>query len=137
MFRILGFDPEQGLPDNETVWQLVHPEDFKAFMQEQIDQVSSGNVKTDIASDYRVVLPDGTGNTSMGGPIRSLRRAGNVIEYVGTSVDVTERKRAEALLRGEKQLLEMIATAVPVKEILNALCRIIEEQRRVRSLQCC
>ena len=129
MFRILGFDPEQGLPDNETVWQRVHPEDLKAFMQEQIDQVSSGNVKTDIANDYRVVLPDGTVKYIHGRTHPVFDEAGNVIEYVGTSVDVTERKRAEALLRGEKQLLEMIATAVPVKEILNALCRIIEEQR--------
>ena len=43
--------------------------------------------------------------------------------------DITERKRAEALLRGEKQLLEMVATGVPLKQILNALCEIIEEQR--------
>src|SRR6184192_1999045 len=43
--------------------------------------------------------------------------------------DISERKRAEALLAGEKRLLEMIATGVPLKQILNALCLIIEEQR--------
>src|SRR6266513_1416908 len=43
--------------------------------------------------------------------------------------DVSERKKAEALLAGEKQLLEMVATGVPLKEILNALCLIIQEQR--------
>jgi PAS domain S-box-containing protein len=43
--------------------------------------------------------------------------------------DISERKRTEALLRGEKQLLEMIATGVPLRHILNALCEIIEEQR--------
>ena len=43
--------------------------------------------------------------------------------------DISERKRAQALLAGEKQLLEMIATGVPLKQILNALCEIIEEQR--------
>jgi PAS domain S-box-containing protein len=43
--------------------------------------------------------------------------------------DISERRRAEALLTGEKQLLEMVATGVPLKEILNALCQIIEEQR--------
>src|SRR5215475_7357355 len=129
MFRILGFDPEQGLPDNETVWQRVHPEDRDAFLQEQIDKVSSGNLRTDIANDYRIVLPDGTVKYIHGSTHPVFDDAGNVIEYVGTSVDITERKRAEALLRGEKQLLEMIATAVPQKEILNALCRIIEEQR--------
>src|SRR6185437_4331243 len=50
-------------------------------------------------------------------------------QFIGTVSDITERKRAEALLRGEKQLLEMIATGVPLKQILNALCGIIEEQR--------
>ena len=43
--------------------------------------------------------------------------------------DISERKRAEALLAGEKRLLEMIATGVALKEILNALCLIIEEFR--------
>src|SRR6266480_955222 len=43
--------------------------------------------------------------------------------------DIGERKRGEALLAGEKRILEMIATGVALKEILNALCLIIEEQR--------
>src|SRR5216117_138730 len=43
--------------------------------------------------------------------------------------DISERKRAEALFAGEKRLLEMIATGVVLKEILNALCLIIEEFR--------
>src|SRR6266849_3632402 len=43
--------------------------------------------------------------------------------------DISERKRAEALFTGEKHLLEMIATGVALKEILNALCLIIEEFR--------
>src|SRR5438552_12310161 len=43
--------------------------------------------------------------------------------------DISDRKRAEALFTGEKRLLEMIATGVAVKEILNALCLIIEEFR--------
>jgi PAS domain S-box-containing protein len=43
--------------------------------------------------------------------------------------DISERKRAEALFTGEKHLLEMIATGIALKEILNALCLIIEEFR--------
>src|SRR6266516_3944032 len=43
--------------------------------------------------------------------------------------DISERKRGEALLTGEKRILEMIATGVALEEILNALCLIIEEQR--------
>src|SRR5437762_600490 len=43
--------------------------------------------------------------------------------------DVSERKKAEALLAAEKRILEMIATGVALQEILNALCLFIEEQR--------
>src|SRR6266516_4085961 len=43
--------------------------------------------------------------------------------------DISERKKAEALIAAEKRLLEMIATGVALKEILNALCLSIEEQR--------
>src|SRR5438093_1853256 len=42
--------------------------------------------------------------------------------------DISERKRAEALLAGEKRLLEMIATGAALKQILNALCQIIEDR---------
>lgn len=43
--------------------------------------------------------------------------------------DVSDRKKAEALFAAEKRVLEMIATGVALKEILNALCLFIEEQR--------
>jgi PAS domain S-box-containing protein len=127
MFRILGFDPDQGLPDNETVWQRVHPED-SVFLREQIDKLSSGNLRTDIANDYRIVLPNGIVKYIHGRSHPVFDEAGNVIEYVGTSVDVTDRKRAEALQTGERRLLEMIATGVSLRKILNELCLIIEEQ---------
>src|SRR5215475_6511552 len=38
-----------------------------------------------------------------------------------------ERKRAEALLAGEKQLLKMIAKGHALSMILDALCRLVEE----------
>src|SRR5262252_1307197 len=38
-----------------------------------------------------------------------------------------ERKRAEALLAGEKRLLEMIATGQALSMILEAVCRLVEE----------
>ena len=43
--------------------------------------------------------------------------------------DVSERKKAEASLAAEKRILEMIATGVPLRDILNALCLFIEQQR--------
>jgi len=80
-------------------------------------------------SDYRIVHPDG--------PVRDIHTTahpvfsptGDLIEFMGTVIDITERKRGEALFAGEKHLLERIATGVALNEILNALCLIIEEYR--------
>ncbi|HSQ50495.1 MAG TPA: hypothetical protein VLL94_04430, partial [Nitrospiraceae bacterium] len=42
------------------------------------------------------------------------------------SYTVEDRKQAEALLAGENRLLEMLATGCSLSEILDALCRLIE-----------
>jgi PAS domain S-box-containing protein len=41
--------------------------------------------------------------------------------------DIDDRKRAEALLAGEKRILEMVAGGHPMPEILDALCRLVEQ----------
>ena len=41
--------------------------------------------------------------------------------------DIDERKRAEALLAGEKRLLEMVAAGDPLPSILDALSRLVED----------
>src|SRR5262245_21989465 len=42
-------------------------------------------------------------------------------------MDMDDRKQAEALLAGENQLLQMVATGYALPEILAHLCRLIEE----------
>lgn len=42
--------------------------------------------------------------------------------------DVTERNQSEALVNGQKQVLELIASGQPVADSLTALLRIVEEQ---------
>jgi diguanylate cyclase (GGDEF)-like protein/PAS domain S-box-containing protein len=42
--------------------------------------------------------------------------------------DITERKRAEALQLGQNRILNMVATGVPLQEILNAIARFVESQ---------
>src|SRR5882762_5955810 len=105
MLRIFGLDPQRSnLPDREEFLRLVHPEDRDRF-NERIDKAF--REKADFAQDYRVVVTDGTVKHihGIGHPV--LDESGNIIEYVGTDVDVTERKRAEeALQRSEGYLAE-------------------------------
>ncbi|MEG4838935.1 PAS domain S-box protein [Microcoleus sp. B9-D4] len=44
--------------------------------------------------------------------------------------DITERKRAENWLTGQKQILEMIAKGAPLGDTLNTLVKLIEQQSR-------
>jgi PAS domain S-box-containing protein len=41
--------------------------------------------------------------------------------------DISERKRADTLLAGEKRLLEMVAKGDPLSDILDSICQLVEE----------
>lgn len=96
-FRICGVDPETFKSTLETARQVIHPEDrlpadeaFERAIQE----------KRDFEVGLRIVRPDGT--------IRYVRcraqpvfnEAGELNEYVGTIMDVTERKEEELARKG-------------------------------------
>jgi PAS domain S-box-containing protein len=52
---------------------------------------------------------------------------GNPIVLI-TCEDISDRKRAEALFAGEKQILEMVASGAALTQVLDSLCRFVEEQ---------
>jgi len=54
-------------------------------------------------------------------------RPGRILQWFILHSDIHARKRAEALLAGEKQLLELVATGSPVRIVLEALCRLVEQ----------
>ncbi|HET8925347.1 MAG TPA: PAS domain-containing protein [Candidatus Acidoferrum sp.] len=104
MFRIFGLDPQQGPPANETFRERVHPEDRDSVFELMR---KAAREKKEYEHDHRIVLPDGSVKHihAIGHPV--LDRAGDVVEFVGTAVDVTERKRAEeALGRSEWYLAQ-------------------------------
>jgi PAS domain S-box-containing protein len=125
-YRIYGFDREKEPDAFDKRFERIPTED-RARWQAAVDRAITE--KSDYDLEYRLVLPDGTTKyvLAIGHPVSNS--SGEVVQFMGSVTDITERKRAEALLAGEKRLLEMIATGVPLKEILNALCFIIEEQR--------
>jgi len=91
-YRLLGFDPEAGVPSIEALLQRIHPED-RARAIAELDRPLDR--EADNALDYRVVLPDGAIRYihEIGHPV--FDASGNLVESVGTVIDVTERKRAE------------------------------------------
>ena len=125
-FRIFGFDPEKTEPSFQLFLETVHPND-RSFIEQSLDEAIKEKRGFDL--EFRIALADGSIKHVQGVGRAVLGESGNVDGYVGTTVDITGRKRGQALFAGEKRLLEMIATGVPLKEILNVLCLIIEDYR--------
>jgi PAS domain S-box-containing protein len=96
MFRIYGLDPQVDLPTRKNFRQRVHPEDRNRTDARFARVV---NEKVDSFDEYRVLLPDGTVKhvISSGHPV--LDGNGELIAFIGTATDVTERRRAEEALR--------------------------------------
>jgi signal transduction histidine kinase len=100
---LYGFDPEQGVPSFEEFRQRVHPEDRARWTEALKRGISKA---TRVEGEFRVVPPQG--------PLKHLRAIvhpvftarGELEEFVGTIVDVTERRRAEEEHRAQLWFLE-------------------------------
>ncbi len=114
MFRIFGLDPLQSLPTRKNFRQRVHPED-RDWVDQRFER--SLREKVDSFDEYRVLLPDGTvkHTNSSGHPI--LDEDGEVIEFIATAVDVTERKRAELERRRLASLVEQAGDLIAISDL--------------------
>ena len=104
MFRVFEFDPRQGLPTVEMSRQRIHPED-RGQVSERARKTLQD--KEEYVNDYRLQFPDGGLKYLhvIGHPV--FNEAGEITEFVGTSIDVTEQKHIEeALRRSEAYLVE-------------------------------
>jgi PAS domain S-box-containing protein len=107
-YRIFGFDPAKGLPAWEAVQARVHPED-RAILGTIIRAVSE---QKGFEADYRIVIPDGPVRHihALGRPMPNA--AGEPVEYLGVSMDVTERKAAEEALQSSVDQLRSLAARI-------------------------
>jgi PAS domain S-box-containing protein len=90
--RVLGFNPHDGQPRFETFFERIHADD-QAKVRKINDMV--GTEKSEFELKYRIVHPGGEIRHIhlVGHPV--LSPSGDLVEFVGTVMDVTERKRAE------------------------------------------
>src|SRR5208282_3795263 len=82
-YRIWGFDPAQGVPSREAVFQRIHPDDRDRLNAEVQSAVGE---KREYSTEYRIVLPDGTVKhlETIGHPVFSA--SGELVEIVTTQI---------------------------------------------------
>jgi PAS domain S-box-containing protein len=100
-YRVLGFDPEPGPPRFETFFGRLCLED-----QDRVRELFGNAVreKADFEMDYRIVHPSGAIKHIHGVGHPVCDEVGNLVEFVGTVIDITESKRAEEALRASEQV---------------------------------
>jgi len=98
-FRIFGCEPGT-IPNADLVVQRTHPED-RAFVRQAITRASQEGKDFDL--EHRLQMPDGSVKhiRVVGHP--SAEKDSGKLEFVGAVTDITERKRAELLLRESEQ----------------------------------
>jgi PAS domain S-box-containing protein len=91
-YRIWGFDPQQGLPSRQAMWERIHPEDLdrvRGAIEQAVHQ------RTHFTAEFRLLLPDGTIKWVEGTSYHVFSPRGTLAEVITTTVDVTERRRAQ------------------------------------------
>lgn len=91
MLRVVDPQPGEDYMRPDFWFNRIHPED-RNRVREHFERCV--REKIDYQADFRVVVPDGTikYHHSIGYPI--LNESGDLVEFVGTAIDVTEQVKA-------------------------------------------
>ena len=96
MFRLFGFDPREGLPRWDEWVERIHQEDREKFRMAG-DRTFLEKLHCDV--EFRILKPGGTVKHihGIGHPV--LSPTGELLQVVGTMVDITEQQVAEETFR--------------------------------------
>jgi C4-dicarboxylate-specific signal transduction histidine kinase len=104
--------------------ERIHPDD-RARRQQTIDKAITE--KSDYEVEYRTLLPDGAVRHihSVGHPV--LNASGDLVQFVGSSTDITERKQAEEALRQMQADLARISRVTTMGELTASLAHEVNQ----------
>lgn len=122
-FRIFGFEPQDGQPSFQRAMEYVHPEDVLGY--EQVLQRATSE-KSNFDHSFRIVLADGSLKYCqvLGRPHVNER---GELEYVGTVIDVTERRRADEALQNAQADLARAARLTSMGELAASIAHEINQ----------
>ena len=122
--RIFGFDPTKAEPTFQFFRNRLHPED-RTMVQRTLDQAILE--RSGFSLEFRILLPDGSIKYlhGVGRPI--LRASGDLDDYIGTTMDITERKRSEEALRNAQADLTRVARLTTIGELAASIAHEINQ----------
>jgi len=123
-YRIYGFDRQDGPPPWEQRLQRIHPDD-RARWQETIDRAVLE--KSDYDVEFRILGPGGAVKYihTVGHPVSN--ESGDLVQFVGSSTDITERKRAEEALRHTHAELAHVTRVTTMGELMASLAHEVNQ----------
>jgi PAS domain S-box-containing protein len=105
-FRIFAIDPSKLKPAWSLILDRVHPDD-RASVEQRKKMESAQTEWAESEADFRIVVPGGNIKHLHSIAHQVMDGSGQVIQIIGTVMDVTERKRVEdSLRRSESHLAE-------------------------------
>lgn len=122
--RLLGYDPATTRPTLDLFWQRVHPEDLPGMQQDFERAVQQ---KRGVDREFRVVLPDGTTKFLHGMDQAVVDETGRLIEFVGTTMDVSDRKQAEAALDAARAELARVTRTTTMGELAASIAHEVNQ----------
>lgn len=106
--QISGVSFEDAMGDG---WiKAVHDEDREELMNNWKDSIKVQEVNN---SEFRFLRPDNSITWVMGQAIPEKNSRNEIVGYIGTATDITERKISEDLILKEKQLSETVINNLP------------------------
>ena len=104
--------------------EKIHPKD-RPLVEQTVDRAV--RERRDLEMDYRIVLTDGSIKylQSLGHPV--IRESGDLVEFIGTVMDVTERKQAEEALRDAQAELAHVTRVMTMGELTASIAHEINQ----------
>ena len=95
VLRIRGVESADPLSTIDRMYAGIHPED-RSRVRDTYE--GAQRRKGEFDAEYRIVLADGTIKHlhTIGHPV--VNESGDLVEYIGTGMDVTEQRQAQAAL---------------------------------------
>ena len=121
-YRLFGFAPGERAATYDLYLSCVHP-DFREDAVEWVNAVIANKKSSRL--DIRIVRPDGEERILQTYADVVLDETGVVVRVVGTSQDITERKRAEAERQVISEIVQGVITTTNLDELLDLACRSI------------